>query len=585
MSHTPPSDDEGRDSSGESIDSGRAWARRTPSPELQYAGAGRGRRGHGMAAEGASSKEAAIGGVFPDVSERVPGAYMQQNDQNLPLERKLDSVAGSEEMRAAGFKEETLSQVAMLFCGRAALGTWQTRRHCCSLKSAKDISRKLSRCCVLGIADGSEWRAGTSVAERAMEDSLKTNTFTPAACMRMVLIPDMDCRQRPIELTCCKEITFKRSGLRSRVEFLRDDNTCLWLHGVAREECENIVDALSACRSYNQQSRNKVEEVSATQPDKVGTRSRVASHNAGAVPEFVQPAAKSMPRIPKLELGDLDSHFSKHTEAKAKIVTSPPVPKLKLEGVGQNAQQQTEQSPPPVSVSSAVREAEALLSGNHVPIVFERESKPPGRAFVTASMGILRSPEHDPNGCQEARSQIHSNSSTGNGPLPPPRRTANHVWATAQASASAQNPASQSIDRAAGSQAVGNHGGVAPIVPKLQLDGIEGQFGKAKEQPPPGRQDPLFVPPSQPVIPPPRRPLYKMPQYKLPLLPSTSPSSMTIASEAPPLQPSRDIETALANFDSYISENKDGYGTAPVLLDGQMRERSMPIPGKNVVLF
>ena len=364
--------------SRESVASGFAWApehmqtpQKTPAAEHSPSGAA-GARGQALD------------------QRRIPGGYMQTRSLgHITLELDKAPQEIPRHLQTPAHPLGTLlgesTSMSMLFCGRAVVGQWRLTRRCCGEKGKKEVARTLPQCAVLGIDDGLERLLVTGKGRNHAKNNERP--FKISQCTRVICLPCLGhgSNDTPLELTDCKDVKCKGSGNRMRVEIVQADGRSLWLYNVGFAQYYAITECISACHSY---ARIKKEKEAALVS---------ASDVARDAEEVTQPIVQNSSK----------EHASSET---AGSPSKPAVPKLCLDGVG-NYSKQAVQSVPieiqmgekaplkeikplrrdiavaktvhlssqPLSVSSAVRAAEALIDSNGL--------QPAQDKIVTATTG------------------------------------------------------------------------------------------------------------------------------------------------------------------------------------------------------
>lgn len=274
--------------------------------------------------------------------ERVPGAYMHSAVGNACLEVDWEGGggAGQAQLPLAALVQDSTS-VATLFHGCCVIGQWRQSRGCGGARAKKDVSSRFSSCLVLAVANLAERRLVLGLSDSGPEQAMLS------ACTRVIVFPGHGpAAAKPIDVTDSTEIKVKVVGRkRLRLEIVQADNTSLWLYGATHEDYVATVECIRASRSYLQRRQEVL--------DKLASGSHLSALPTASTPSHsITPA----PVVPKLKLEGLGN------SRPASVV-----PKLKLEGVGNFAP--PPQKPTPAlggnaqpSVSSAVRAAEALLA-------------------------------------------------------------------------------------------------------------------------------------------------------------------------------------------------------------------------------
>jgi len=297
-------------------------------------------------------------------------------------------------------KETT--HVSLLFSGRGAIGRWNSKSQCGGISTKKKIAHKFTRCTVLGIAESLERRLVAGV----LSSKSNTEVFASPACTRLICLPGG--RGLPsLDISDYTEIRFKAEH--SRVEIVQKDGTSLWLYKVGKTEHSFMRDCLSACRSYAQQKNETLEKL-ASSPANSTSRKDVPTAETeqnGARPhralESAGSPSKSTPVIPKLHLGGVGNYplpdsinVPQPTDSNCPKKTMLSTQKLARQQI--NVLQVAHSTPQaPVSVSSAVRDAESLLAsvtafksvpkGIHMPQSFQSHNitATTGHVYVAAA--------------------------------------------------------------------------------------------------------------------------------------------------------------------------------------------------------
>ena len=277
--------------------------------------------------------------------ERVPGSYMLSAVGSMRLELEREGGRGLSQVQralASLVKELSVStSVETLFCGRCSIGRWRQSRGCGGTKTKKHISSKFPNSCVLAIANLIERRLVLGPSESAL-----AGQPMPSVCTRVIVLPGQSAAaSRPIDITDCKDIKIKYvENKRLRVEIVQQDDTSLWLYRATHTDYRAIADCIKATRSYSEQKQAVLE--------------KPASHcTLAASPTAVSAPEKPAPTIPKLKLEGVGNYPppAQAPEPAQWDQLNGPIPRPSAK------------SNCPPSMSTAVREAEALLASNPLP--------------------------------------------------------------------------------------------------------------------------------------------------------------------------------------------------------------------------
>ena len=291
--------------------------------------------------------------------ERVPGSYMLSAVGSMRLELEREGGSGLSQVQralASLVKELSIStSVETLFCGRCSIGRWRQSRGCGGTKTKKHISSKFPNSCVLAIANLIERRLVLGPSESAL-----AGQPMPSVCTRVIVLPGQSAASRPIDITDCKDIKIKVvENARLRVEIVQQDDTSIWLYRATQTDYRAIVDCIKASSSYSEQKQGVLE--------------KPASHSTPAAqPTAVPTPEKPAPTIPKLKLEGVGNYPppAKAPEPAQWDQLNGPIPRPSAKSYC------------PPSMSTAVREAEALLASNPLPRTHSN-----GNAKLTATTG------------------------------------------------------------------------------------------------------------------------------------------------------------------------------------------------------
>jgi len=538
----------------DSVASGMAWA-----PEHMQAA-------HRPAAAGGderTSGQAVVG------QERVPGAYMHTRSlghlalelDKTPLTRPLKGPAA----QPLGNLLQEITRMSMLFCGRAIVGQWRKTRQCSGDKLKKEVTRRLDQCTVLGIDDGLE---RCIVTGKPQDLNVKdTGRFAVTRCTRLVCLPGVGFGPSvaPMDLTNCKDVKCKGSGPRMRVEIMHADGRSLWLYDVGLAEYRAITESLSSARSYSQEKSEKETEQASMTCDLPLNAAPLGVENSGIEQKGSQingSPSKHTP-VPKLDLHSIVNDQKPSAQSVQQSAQSDP---LQVQQGEKAPAPNTKEAKParrdiavarpahrtaePVSVSSAVRAAEALIYETNG-VLDDVVTATTGHVYVQGGTAdsymnpISRiKPEQLEAALQSAgpndKGKNRSGAKQGAAPLPPPIGTHTQSAGFRPNSGShAQQGIAQ--HQSAASRSAGQQGAEWRVVPRVSAAENNVQGGgayRAMQETDAGSPAMANGPMStKNFSPPPRR---------LPRLNSMSPQK-PIQSDA------NDIQTALANVRAAIS--------------------------------
>lgn len=288
-------------------------------------------------------------------AQRVPGAYMHartESFKHLSPRLELDSspVAHDPHTLADLMNDASQTHLAMLFRGRAAVGNWRMCRSCSSYKPKKQVERRFRHCVIMGIDNALERRLVTGESQPA---DILNLCYTSSMCTGLICFPDThhsnasQIPMLPMDLTNCKEMKLKNHGVHVRIEFVFHDGRSLWLYDVHKRQLQVLNESIESLRDYTKEKHKRIELTKSPQKN---LNLHKVDDDALNLHSASTPAQNGHP---------LSVSPAKRT---------PVIPKLNLSGVVNYNHEQAKPPPQPsqISVSTAVRDAEALIRAHSV---------------------------------------------------------------------------------------------------------------------------------------------------------------------------------------------------------------------------